>query len=87
MPNYGDLLESINELTDVLVQHAKYLEMHNGTMESLAEAVKQLENTFNQMGNPETDQPSHKLKHALTNFVETYINPRYYQPHKMLNSD
>jgi hypothetical protein len=87
MPNYADLLESLNELTTALVQHTQFLELHNATMESLTRALKELDTTINQETKPETKQPSQQLKQALNSFVETYINPRFYHPHKLLNAD
>ena len=39
MTNHSDLIESVDELTNVMVVHAKYLERHQAAMENLTHAI------------------------------------------------
>ncbi len=78
MPDYSNLVESIDELTNVLIVHSKLLERHQVAMENLTLAVKDLQVTINKGVNPQIGPPSLQLKQVVNSFMENYINPRYY---------
>jgi hypothetical protein len=79
MPNYSDLTESVDELTRVMVIHAKYLEHHQAAMENLTQAIKELHSALSKDANPQIGAPSLQLKQVISTFMENYINPRYYK--------
>jgi uncharacterized coiled-coil protein SlyX len=78
MPS-ADLEISLVELTAALIEHAKHLERHINTMESLTRALKQLDASIKREVNLESSQPSIELREAITSFLDHNINPKFYQ--------
>jgi hypothetical protein len=79
MSDYSNLKQSVDELTSVMIVHAKYLEQHRAAMENLARAVKELQSTMSKDVRPQIGPPSLQLKQVVTTFMENYVNPRYYK--------
>ncbi len=79
MPDHSNLRESVDELTSVMIVHAKYLEQHQSAMENLTRAIKELQSTISKDVNPQIGPPSLQLKQVVSTFMENYINPRYYK--------
>jgi hypothetical protein len=79
MPNYSNLTESVDELTNVMIIHAKYLERHQASMENLTQAIKELHSAISKDAKIQIGAPSLQLKQVVASFMENYINPRYYK--------
>jgi hypothetical protein len=77
--DYAELVDSLNELTAALAKHSGYLKQHNATMENLALAVDRLDSTLRKEIRLETSRQSLQLKQVITEFVESYIKPQFYQ--------
>jgi len=72
-----DLPRLLAEMNANLAQHTQFLERHYAKMETLSEAIKQLDGTIKQLA--KTEEVSLQLRQALTAFVEQHINPLFYQ--------
>jgi hypothetical protein len=75
-------------LEETLAQYNHYLKKQNAAMESLTQAIKQLDTTVKTIGSLNQGEIS-RLEESLITFVEYYINPRFYQQtdHKMLTNN
>ena len=75
--NPADLPRLLAQMNATMVQHNHYLEKHYASMESLSQAIKQLDADIKKLN--KTEEVSLQLRQALTAFVEQHINPLYYQ--------
>jgi hypothetical protein len=75
--NSADLPRLLAEMNANMARHNQYLEKNYATMESLSQAIKQLDADIKRL--TKTEEVSLQLKQALTTFVEQHINPLYYQ--------
>lgn len=75
--NPADLPGLLAEVNAKMAQHTQYLEKHYASMQSLGEAIKQLDADIKKL--TKTEEVSLQLRQALTAFVEQHINPLYYQ--------
>lgn len=75
----AELVEALNKLTAALTSHSEGLKEHQTTMEHLSLAVEQLGSIIKQEIKRESATPSIQLKRVVIEFVESHINPLYYQ--------
>jgi|WetSurMetagenome_2_1015567.scaffolds.fasta_scaffold240843_1 hypothetical protein len=75
---YNDLVESINKLTTVLTEHSEELKNHKISIANLVKTIEKLDSTIRNESHLQVTPPSPQLKSMVVEFVETYINPRFY---------
>ena len=73
----ADLPRILAEMNAAMAQHTLYLEKNFASMQSLSQAIKELDATIKKLA--KTEEISLQLKQALVGFVEQHINPLYYQ--------
>jgi hypothetical protein len=73
----ADLPRLLAEMNATMAEHTHYLEKHFASMQSLGEAIKELDTTIKKLA--KTEEISLQLRQALVAFVEQHINPLYYQ--------
>ena len=76
--NYTDLVTSLNKLTTALTEHSEELKNYIIRMGNFVKTIEKPDSTsINASGLP-TTPPSPQLKSMIVEFVETNINPRFY---------
>ena len=75
----AELVDSLNELTAALNKHSGSIEKNTSAMGKLALSVDRLNSSLRKEIRLETLRPSLQLKQVVTEFVESYINPQFYQ--------
>ncbi len=76
--NYAGLVDSINKLTAALNQHTKELQNHKNEIGDLEKAIERLDSTIRNVSDLRASPVSPQLKSVIVEFVENYINPRFY---------
>jgi hypothetical protein len=77
--NISDLVAILNKLTATLKEHSEELKSHKNTLGTLEKTLENLESTINNASGPKISHPSPRLKRVIIDFVETYINPKFYK--------
>jgi hypothetical protein len=77
--NYADLAASINKLITALETHTEELKNHKNTIETLTKSLEKLDSIIKNTSDFQSSSPSPKLKRVVIEFMETYINPRFYK--------
>ena len=76
---FAKLEHSVVELTAALAEYSKSLDKHSAEMESLIQAIGQLDETVKKEMSIKSHQQLIQLKEAVTTFIEYNINPQYYK--------
>jgi hypothetical protein len=77
--NYSELIDSINNLTRVVANYSECCRQNNAALQNLTLSINQLNFNFGKETALGTQGPSLQLKQYVSEFVNYYINPRFYK--------